>query len=53
MSSFMFVRAWAMPRILYLSWGIPFQVWTPGIISDLTGVAVMVRSHQIEFQVIF
>ena len=26
MSSFLFVRAWAMPRILYLSCGVPFPV---------------------------
>ena len=49
---------WAMPRILYLSCGIPFPVWMPGIISGLMfniscGVDVMVRSHQQKFQVIF
>ena len=26
MSSFLFVRAWALPRILYLSCGVPFPV---------------------------
>ena len=40
MLSFMFVRAWAMPLILYLSWGIPFLVWMPGIISGLISVVV-------------
>ena len=35
MSSFLFVRAWAMPRILCLSCGVPFPVWTPGNISGL------------------
>ena len=40
MSSFLFVRTWAMPGILYLSCGIPFPVWTPGIISGLTSVMV-------------
>ena len=40
MLSFLFVRAWAMPRILYSSYGIPFPVWTPGIISGLTSVVV-------------
>ena len=33
MSSFLFVCAWAMPRILYSSCGIPFPVETPVIIS--------------------
>ena len=37
---FLFVRACTMPRILYLSCGIPFPVWTPGIISGLTSVVV-------------
>ena len=36
--SFLFVHTWAMPHILYLSCGIPFPVWTPGIISGLTSV---------------
>ena len=36
MWSFLFVRVWATPRILYLSYGIPFPVLTPGIISGLT-----------------
>ena len=40
MSSFLFVRTWAMPRILYPSCGIPFPVWTPNNISGLTSVAV-------------
>ena len=35
MSYFLFVRAWAMPRILYLSCGTPFLVQTPGIIYGL------------------
>ena len=39
-SSFLFVRTWewAMPRILYLSCGIPFPVWTPDNISGLISV---------------
>ena len=40
MSSFLFVGAWAVPRILSLSCGIPYPVWTPGIISGLTSVMV-------------
>ena len=35
MSPFLVVCAWAMPRILYLSCGVPFTVWTPGNISGL------------------
>ena len=48
MSSFLFVRACAMPRILYLSCGIPFPVWTPDNISGniICGVAVKVRGLQ-------
>ena len=38
MLSFPFVRAWAMPRILYLSCGVPFPVWTPDNISGLISV---------------
>jgi len=38
MMFFLFVLAWAMPRILYLSCGIPPLVWTPGIISGLTKI---------------
>ena len=38
MSYFLFVRAWAMPRILYLSCGVPFPVWTPDNISGLISV---------------
>ena len=52
MSSFLFVRTWAMPRILYLSCGTPFLVKTPGILFGC-GVAVKVRSYQEKFQVIF
>ena len=44
---FLFVLAWAMLCISYLSCGIPFPVWMPGIISGLTSV----RSHQQKFQV--
>ena len=40
MLSFLCVRAWAMPRILYLLFGIPFPAWTPGIIFGLTSVVV-------------
>ena len=31
MLSFLFVCAWAMPHVLYLSCGIPFLVWTTDI----------------------
>ena len=40
MPSFLFVRAWAMPRILYLSCGVPFPVWTPDNISGLISVVL-------------
>ena len=40
MSSFLFVRVWAIPRTLYISCGIPFPVWTPDIISGLTSFLV-------------
>ena len=40
MLSFLFERAWAMPRKLHLSCGIPYPVWMPGIISGLTSVVV-------------
>ena len=33
---FSFVRTWAMPRLLYLSCGIPFPGWTPDNISGFT-----------------
>ena len=38
MSSFLFVRGCAMPRILYLSCEVPFPVWTPEDISGLISV---------------
>ena len=38
MSSFLFVRGCAMPRILYLSCEVPFPVWTPDDISGLISV---------------
>ena len=41
MSSFMYERACAMPRTLYLSCGILFPVWTPDNISGLTSVVVL------------
>ena len=53
MLSFLFVRTWAMPRILYLSCGILFLVWTPGIISGLTSVVVWLSCGEKKFQVIF
>ena len=40
LSSFLFERAWEMPRKLHLSFGIPFPVWMSGIISGLTSVVV-------------
>ena len=52
MSSFLFLRLWTMPRMLYSSCGIPYPVETPGIISgDIScDVAVKVRSHQKNFR---
>ena len=38
MSSFLFVRTWAMLSILYLSCGVPFPVLTPDNISGLISV---------------
>ena len=38
MLSSLFVHAWAMPHILYLSCGVPFPVWTPENISGLISV---------------
>ena len=40
MSSSPFVRAWAMPRILYLSRGVPFPVWTPDSIFGWISVVL-------------
>ena len=40
MSSFLFLRTWAMPRVLYLSCGVPFPVWTPDNISGLISVVL-------------
>ena len=40
MLSFLFVCAWSMPRILYLSCGVPFPVWTPDNISGLISVVL-------------
>ena len=39
-STFLFVHAWAMLRILYLSCGVPFPVLKPDTISSLTSVVV-------------
>ena len=47
MSSFLFVRAWAMPHTSYLSCGIPFTVWTPGIISGLISVVVLLSCGEV------
>ena len=44
MLSFLFVFAWAMPRILYSSCGIQFPVWTPDNISGLTSVVMWLSS---------
>ena len=38
--SFLFVCAWALPRILYLSCGVSFPVWTPDNISGLISVVL-------------
>ena len=40
MSSFLFVHALAMPRILYIACGVPFPVWTPDNISGLISVVL-------------
>ena len=40
MLSFLSVHTWAIPRTSYLSYGIPFPVWTSRIISGLTSVGV-------------
>ena len=55
MSSFLFVRAWAMLRILYLSCGVPFPVWTPDNISGLISVVLWLLRWEVikTFQVIF
>ena len=53
MSSFLFVRTWAMPRILHLSCGVPFPVWTPFWFNISCNVAVKVRGHHKKLQVIF
>ena len=47
-SSFPFVRTWAMPHISYLSCGVPFPVWTRDNISGYIScpVAVEVRGHK-------
>ena len=47
MSSFLFVCAWAMQCILYLSCGIPFPVWTPDNISGLTSVVVWLSRWEV------
>ena len=47
MSSFLFVRTWAMPRTLYLSCGILFPVWTPDNISGLTSVVVWLSRWEV------
>ena len=40
MSSFLFVRAWAMPRISYISCGVPFPVLTRDNTYGLTSVVM-------------
>ena len=47
MSSFLYVHAWSMVCILYLSCGIPFQVWTPDNISGLMSVVVWLSRWQV------
>ena len=47
MSSFLFERAWAMPRKLHLSCGIPFPVWMTGIISGLTSFVVWLSRWEV------
>ena len=43
MSSNLFVRAWAMPRIFHLSCGVSFPVWTPENISLISVVPWLSR----------
>ena len=47
MSSFLFVRTWAMPRILYLSCGVPFPVWTPDNISGVISVVLWLSRWEV------
>ena len=47
MSSFLFVRALAMPHILYLSCGVLFPVWTPYNISGLISVALCLSRWEV------
>ena len=47
MSSFLFVRAWGMPRILYLPCGDPFPVWTPDNISGLISVVLWLSRWEV------
>ena len=46
MSSFLFVRAWAMPRTLYVSCGIPFLVLTCDKISRFTSNLAQINIPQ-------
>ena len=54
MSSFLFVRAWAMPCTLYVLCGIPFPVLTSDKISGLMSVLVWLSRLEVikKFQVI-
>ena len=47
MSSFLFLRTWAMPRVLYLSCGVPFPVWTPDNISGLISVVPWLSREEV------
>ena len=56
MSSFLFMLTWAMPRISYLSCGVPFPVWTPDNISGLISVVLWLLRWEVikkKIQVIF
>ena len=52
MLSFLFVRAWAMPHMSYLSWGIPFPIWTPDYISLIGKTNFLGRDRDREIRLI-
>ena len=47
MLSFLFVRAWVMPRTLYLPCGDPFPIWTPDNISSLISVVLWLSRWEV------
>ena len=44
---FLFVRVWAMPRILHLSYGVSFPVWTPDNIYGLISVVPWLSREEV------